>query len=246
MCTLVVASRLWKDQPLLLAANRDEMLSRPAAPPRLHERNGRQILAPVDLEAGGTWLGINDRRVVAAVTNRMVGLPTRNPRRRSRGELVLAALGHRDAPSSVDHMVSSVDPGAYNPFHLLVADAEAAFVLWSDGNTLERRPLDPGVHVVTERSLAGEIPPRETLLVEATSRWPGAPAPTLDEIRGLLSTHGPLVESVCVHAPELGYGTRSSSVIRIFGTGDSHWHEASGPPCQAPHEDQSPVLNRLG
>ena len=68
---------------LQVAANRDEFLKRPAAPPSIWEEGW---LAPRDLEAGGTWLGLNPRGLFVGVTNR-AGVH-RASDRRSRGLLV--------------------------------------------------------------------------------------------------------------------------------------------------------------
>ena len=71
----------------VVAANRDESLGRPAAPPAEVEPG---IVAGRDLEAGGTWLGVNRHGLFVAVTNR--GQPARTPESRSRGLLALEAL----------------------------------------------------------------------------------------------------------------------------------------------------------
>jgi uncharacterized protein with NRDE domain len=104
MCTLLVASRVFDDTPLLVAANRDERLDRPAAPPRLFEARAIPVVAPVDLQAGGTWLGLSARGVFAGITNRF-GVPP-DPARRSRGELVFEALLGADAQAGADRIAA--------------------------------------------------------------------------------------------------------------------------------------------
>ena len=90
MCTLALVSRVWPDTPLLIAANRDELLGRPAAPPGPLAVLPRRAFGPRDLQAGGTWLGLNDAGVFAGLTSRM-GARHGGPRR-SRGLLLLDAL----------------------------------------------------------------------------------------------------------------------------------------------------------
>jgi uncharacterized protein with NRDE domain len=59
------------------------------------------LVAGLDVLAGGSWLGINDWGLVAAVLNRHGSLgPEAN--RRSRGELVLEALDHADAVAAAE------------------------------------------------------------------------------------------------------------------------------------------------
>src|SRR5262247_4444821 len=94
MCTLVLVV----PPPggiLQIAANRDEFLARPAAAP-MPSVDGRW-LAPRDLQAGGTWLGVNAAGLFVGVTNRTSG--PRDATRRSRGLLVLDGLEAADAAS---------------------------------------------------------------------------------------------------------------------------------------------------
>src|SRR5689334_12777158 len=92
MCTLVVATRLVPGFPLVVAANRDERLSRAASPPAF---DGRGFIAPRDEVAGGTWLGLNRHGVFVGVTNRF-GV-AKDDARESRGELVIEGLAAETA-----------------------------------------------------------------------------------------------------------------------------------------------------
>jgi uncharacterized protein with NRDE domain len=131
MCTVVVLHRPGATWPLLLAANRDELSGRPWRPPRRHWPDRPDVVAGLDVEAGGSWLGVNDDGVVAAVLNR-VGSLGRAAGKRSRGELVLEALDHADAAAAAAALLA-LDPDAYRPFNLLVADSRDAFWLRHGG-----------------------------------------------------------------------------------------------------------------
>ena len=48
MCTLLLAVDVWDGARLVVAANRDEVLDRPASGPQLWERGGRRFFAPRD------------------------------------------------------------------------------------------------------------------------------------------------------------------------------------------------------
>src|ERR1044071_8502091 len=96
MCTLVMLRRSEHDWPVIIGANRDEMIGRPAKPPGRHWPDRAEVVAGLDPLAGGSWLGVNDWGVAAAVLNRTGSLgPAAGLR--SRGELVLEALDHADA-----------------------------------------------------------------------------------------------------------------------------------------------------
>jgi Transport and Golgi organisation 2 len=127
MCTVVLLRRPQAPWPLLLAANRDELRSRPWRPPARHWPDRPDVVAGRDVEAGGSWLGVNDDGVVAAVLNRVGSLgPAAG--KRSRGELVLEALDHADAAAAAAALVD-LDADAYRPFNLVVGDARDAFWL---------------------------------------------------------------------------------------------------------------------
>jgi len=127
MCTVVLLRRPRAPWPLLLAANRDERRSRPWRPPARHWPDRPDVVAGLDELAQGSWLGINDYGVVAAILNRSGTLgPAAG--KRSRGELVLEALDHADAGAAAAAL-ADLEPAAYRPFNLIVADQRDAFWL---------------------------------------------------------------------------------------------------------------------
>ena len=69
MCTLIVLHRCVAGRPLVVAANRDEFLARPAEDFAIRTSATGPILSPLDLEAGGTWVGLSQRGVFAGLTN---------------------------------------------------------------------------------------------------------------------------------------------------------------------------------
>ena len=131
MCTLVILRRPDHDWPLIIAANRDEMVDRPWQPPARHWPDRPDVLAGLDELAGGTWLGLNDHGVVAAILNRRGSLGPEDDKR-SRGELVLEALDHAEAEAAATALMH-LDPRAYRTFNLVVADADNCYWLRNRG-----------------------------------------------------------------------------------------------------------------
>jgi hypothetical protein len=127
MCTIVILRRPGHPWPLMLAANRDEMLDRSWLAPGRHWPDRPEVVAGKDETAGGSWLGLNDHGVVAGVLNRVDSLGPA-PGMRSRGELVLEALDHADASTAANYL-SRLDPAAYRSFNLVIADNRDAFWL---------------------------------------------------------------------------------------------------------------------
>src|SRR5206468_12767125 len=110
------------ERPLVVAANRDERLDRPAAAPFLWSGSPR-FIAPRDELAGGTWLGLNEHGLFVGLTNRAGAAP--DPTRRSRGLLVTDALGAASA-AELAARIALLDPRAHSPFLLVWADRAEA------------------------------------------------------------------------------------------------------------------------
>jgi uncharacterized protein with NRDE domain len=231
MCTLIGMWRMFDDTPLIVAANRDERLDRPSLPPVLRELGGRRFLAPTDLSAGGTWLGFNDAETFVGITNRH--LAVKEGPVRSRGLLVIDALAAGSA-RQIDRSVASLDPSLYSGFHLFFADRADAFIVWSDGAHLNRIALAPGIAIVTERSFGAAPTQREDLIRDrvAALRLP----PDDRALIELLSTRAEIgFEGINVSVPDLGYGTRSSTILRLGPSpSDARFLHADGPPDRAP------------
>ncbi len=160
MCSVILLHRPRHDWPLLLAANRDEMISRASRPPGRHWADRPDVIAGYDAFAGGSWLGLNDHGVVAAVLNRAGSLGPA-PDLRSRGELVLEALDHADAMAAADAL-SELNSAAYRPFNLVIADNRDAIWLCNRGagGPLTIRPLSAGLHMITAFDLDDPACPR--------------------------------------------------------------------------------------
>ena len=127
MCTFVILRRPGDNWPVLIAANRDEMIDRPWLPPARHWPDRPEVIAGQDVLAGGSWLGLNDHGVVAGILNRHGSLGPA-PNQRSRGELVLEALDHADAAAAAEAL-GAIEPSAYRTFNLMIADNRDAFWL---------------------------------------------------------------------------------------------------------------------
>jgi uncharacterized protein with NRDE domain len=253
MCTLVLGLALDRRWPVIVAANRDELLARPAEGWGLRDPVGAGLRAatPLDLEAGGTWIGLSSRGVFAGLTNfhlRPGEAPDRS--RRSRGELVPLALSHAGAAQAAE-AVRTLDASRWNPFHLVVADGRGGFLWWYDGEEQGLSRLEPGLHVVTERDREGRGVRGDRL----RARWPADP--TLPLLRGLLTDHGDgparrgaaavagADAATCLHGDPV-YGTRSSAVLRLAPElAASDLWVAEGRPCVTPHLDRADLLLAL-
>lgn len=242
MCTLIIAIGVEEEDGFYAIFNRDEVLGRPAAGPSLIQRSGMRILAPRDERAGGTWLGLNEQGVFAAITNRF-GLSTLD-HHRSRGLLVFEALEFEQAQRAVEHL-RGLSPQQYNGFHLTVMDRRSAFVVRNDTERIDVERLEAGFHLVTERSFGAAESERERWLADRLETLSGLSKPTRRRLRQWMSVHrddDPL-NSTCVHLPDRNYGTRSSTVVEVR----KQWQfaHAVGPPCSTHYSDYREEIDRL-
>lgn len=242
MCTFVMLRRPGHAWPVLIAANRDEMRTRPSRPPGRHWPDRPEVRAGLDLASGGSWLGVNDHGLVAAVMNRE-GTLGALPGKRSRGELVLDALDHAEAAEAAGAL-ADLDPAAYRPFNLVLADPRSAYWLRHGGDgDVGVNPIAPGLHMLSAGELDDLGDPR---IAEYLPRFVAAqvPDPEADDWatwRDLLGSHqgradaGP--ESAMAFERPDGFGTRSGALIAIplypgYGSGPI-WLHAEGRPDEA-------------
>lgn len=241
MCMLVVARRVHPRYPLVVVANRDELLARPTEP--LHDWTTAWdgvagIVAGRDVTAGGTWLAVAPGGRFAAVTNVRESGPV-VPAPASRGKLPVDALtGPVPATEFAQHVV--VDLDRYGPANLLSGDPDE---LWWASNRSTRGPirLDAGIHGLSNAALdtpwpkvVGAVRDVRALIGTDAIDGPDWSGPLLDLLadrrnaspRQLPRTGVPLLREwqLSSRFVRIGswYGTRSTTAVRIdhHGTAD--------------------------
>ena len=241
MCLVFVAWRAHPRYRLLVAANRDEHHARPTAPAApwdaAHARpagEGR-VLAGRDLVAGGAWLGVTAEGRFAALTNYRGSAPP-GPDAPSRGRLVAGFLrGGPDAREYAREVAREAE--RYRGFHLLLADRDALFCVTNvNGGRVTEAPA--GCHGlgndrlnVPEPKVTGGLAEFRRLLLRRE--------PEPDDLFDLLADDEPASEADvrgsgldrAAHSARFvrgpGYGTRSSTVVRIAGNGAIAFEERS-------------------
>ena len=265
MCLLIVLSQMFPELPLVVAANRDEWLARPATTITVLRPESPRILGGRDELAGGTWLATNDAGVVAGLTNRPPG-PAGRLVRRSRGELPLFLAGHTSAAVAADAFARAFRPADYNPCWLLVGDRDSLHYIDMSGSEAEDRPavraLSPGLHILENRELdADSAKTRHVRRLLAGVDQPRG-AELVSFLAGVLRNHEipedaedaaprddgfvrPLAtEAACVHAGP--YGTRSASIVLVPSDRSARpiVHAAETRPCEGAFEDVSALWDR--
>jgi len=254
---LIAMFHVVPDAPLIVAANRDERLDRPAVPMTVLRKSDPRILGGRDELAGGTWLAVNEHGVVAGLTNQP-SADGRDPAKRSRGELPLAFAKYRTAADAVAAVSAELDPTAYNPCWMLVGDRESLFFVGISGESVaEVEQLAPGLHVLENAPLhpiSAKAAFVRSLITDAlpAQRMDDASA-MMSALRSVLGDHRPAVleptdamgrvwpasvSAACVHAE--GYGTRSAMIVSVPAAAVGAAPVvtvADGRPCEEPMYD---------
>jgi uncharacterized protein with NRDE domain len=233
MCLIVFAWRPGHDQPLIVAANRDEFYARPSLP-LAQWPESPQVYAGRDLEAGGTWLGVGAHGRFAALTN--IRDPHRPPGRKSRGELVARFL---TGELPIDDYLSDVVARSpeYGGFNLLIGNHHE---LWHyNARETEAVMLPPGVYGLSNAGLDTPWPkllkakaalsevlddPQPQALLALLGDAQQAPFAELPDTGVGLATET-LLSSVFIASQS--YGTRASTALIVQADGARHMVERS-------------------
>ena len=227
MCILFLAINQHSKYPLLICANRDEFYKRPTMGAHFWSENP-SMLAGKDLQAGGSWLGVNRQGFFAAITNiRSAGKPSSD--KRSRGELVTMAL-QSDSVISMSWLEKNGE--LYNPFNLVYGSLDK--LVCYNSVTKKHIHLADGFHAISNGEL-DDIWPKmakgekqlEAIVNLGQTIEPEQLFSILKDQRkaedGMLPKTGVslewerLLSSIFINSPD--YGTRSSCLLLLESDG---------------------------
>ena len=235
MCLILLAYDAHPLYRLILAANRDEFLSRPAASAAFWD-DYPQILAGMELKEGGSWLGVTRSGRIAAITN------YRAPQSElqdapSRGGVVKGFLA--GSMPTEDYLAFLSKEGAgYNGFNLIFGDMQ--HLCWFSNRGEDAKSLQTGIHGLSNHLLDTPWPKVchgkeavERLIAPGKEIEPDALFAILADRTiapdNLLPETGVgielerLMSPLFITAPT--YGTRSSTVILINREGETSFVE---------------------
>ncbi|XP_071390413.1 transport and Golgi organization protein 2 homolog isoform X2 [Centroberyx affinis] len=254
---------------LILAANRDEFYNRPSKAADFWTTNS-EILSGLDLEygkEGGSWLGINKRGKLAAITNYLEGRA--NPDAQGRGFLVSNYLIEKDLDSYSYLKKVSTESHLYNGFNLITAEFKAKEdIVCYYGNRGSPEPihLKPGIYglsnslletpwrklqqgkcqfssVVNNQSLSCDGLVQELLNVLNNEEL-NTPDPAQEsQGEGYSKSMLQALSAVCVRSPH--YGTRTNTIILIDAAGNVTFTERTMLNCDTSHWSTSSFQFKL-
>ena len=271
MCLIAWNWQPGTEQPLLLAANRDEWLDRPTLPMRWwrpHPTKPTEILSGRDLRSGGIWLGVTRSGRFAAITN--VRDPAlERPLAPSRGLLALRFLlaqHPKDGTPMPDCAPSQYAEAAqfvaheYAGFNLLLGDMARSELIWLSNHPARLCRVEPGVHGLSNAALDTPWPKVRALqaalaqqarrpaagqfaaLEAALTDSNAAPDAQLPST-GVTPAWERALSAAFIRVPgDPGYGTRCSTLLRTDGNSRIHVREIQHQP--APAEPADFIWNR--
>lgn len=238
MCLFIALLDCVPGCPLIIGANREEFYDRPSAPP------GKILGHPStwggrDLRQGGTWLGVNEHGLVAAVTNRP---GTVRPKARSRGLLCLDVLASASVEDALQSIQTALKDNEFSPFNLFVGDGSEGFAISHHHSTTISR-LDRGLCLIPNGEVNDVRMPRvrraQSLLADLTVSGPDQAVTALEKVLSDHESGVPFRDMICVHGTESG--TVSSSILAIWPERmeQSRYLHLQGKPCEKTYKDYS-------
>jgi len=245
MCTVILLHRPHAAWPLIFAANRDEMTGRPWLPPARHWPTRPQVVGGQDVQAGGTWLAMNDSGLIAGVLNRPGSLGPQDGKK-SRGELPLLALEASTLDAAVAR-ITSIDSRDYRSFNMVIAGTGGAVWLKSSGDLAEGAAsvhgIPEGLHMLTAHDLDDLESPR---IRRHLPRFRAAPVPDpaagdwtgwIDRLADRSSETPGIENGAMTIGGSTGFATVSSSLIALANGGEPPiWMFAAGQPDKVSFE----------
>jgi len=251
MCLIVFAWQVLPGVPIIAAANRDEFYDRPATPAAPWPAHP-QVIAGRDLQGGGSWMGVTTEGPngpkFAALTN-IRGPAERRENAPTRGTLVADFLtGELSAPDYIAAIVARGD--VYNGYNLVLGDGENLYWHSNRGGDDARngQALEPGrIYGISNGLLDAPWPKvLRTKAQFASLLCQGAPEDAYFEMLAdttpapdlrLPETGMPIevermLSPVCIESP--GYGTRTSTVVKVYSQGEPELHERIVQPSVVP------------
>ncbi len=234
MCTILFSYKTTPGYRLILAANRDEFLHRDTAPlAYLDDR--KEVLAGRDFQGGGTWLGLNSKGNIGAITN------FREPQivdheSPSRGEILVQYL---TANVTSAGFLSKLEEKAneYRGFNLLLGDKNAMYYYSNRSKGMLK--LRPGIYGLSNHFLDSDWPKVRRGKVLLNKVLSQTTFNTDNLFSMLCDTHQPSKEQLpdtgvdeiwerllaSIFITSTSYGTRSSAVITVKENGYTEFRE---------------------
>jgi len=216
MCLILFAISPNDQDKLVVAANRDEQHQRPTLAANYWKAD-QNVLGGLDLQAGGTWLGLSRGGRFAAVTN-YAELPPDPLPPRSRGALTSNFLQSDVDPQQYLQEVDQ-DADQYRGFNLILSSGGTTW--YYSNRSREMKALEPGFYGLSNQLLDCNWPKvisaRQDLISLSDSGF------KTEGLFNLLAHKGDGTDHSARFIIGEKYGTSVCTVVRL--TSEKHYFE---------------------
>lgn len=243
MSLLAIVYHLVPEAPILVAYNREGFFDRLYPAPSIQSGKPR-ILASLDQQSGGTYLGINQNGMLVGVVPRRK--PNAPVKPRSRGALARELLKARSARQAVDLAMTELQTNLYPGVNFVIADSDFGWVVES-GRENVVSDLDQGLAIIGEHGLDNPRDDRSNMARRLlTLQTLDSPVKFLAIASKVFARNSiePGRPSMVVREPN--YGTISSTLVSLGSKPrDAIYQYSNGSPDQSKFEDYSPLLRDI-
>lgn len=147
MCTISLTTHPENPDGFILTSNRDEASERKTFPPDFKTENNRILLFPEDAVAGGSWIGVSDRkRVLCLMNGGFIAHKREDAYRMSRGLVLKDWL----IAENIETEIQNYNLKDIEPFTVVIADWSsklffAEFVWDGSQKHFKKLPLYPQI-----------------------------------------------------------------------------------------------------
>jgi uncharacterized protein with NRDE domain len=243
MSLLAIVYHLVPEAPILAAFNREESLDRICSTPAIQSGKPR-VLASVDQNTGGTYLGVNQNGMFVGVVRRKKPGIALSPR--SRGALAREMLKCNSAQAALDFALEELHSGQYGGANFCVADQDGGWVIQSTKET-DVVELEQGLCVISDRDLNDPRDERAAMARRLlTLQTLDSPVKFLAIASKVLARTPTVSGRPSMVVKEKDYGTVSSALISLGKKPrDAIYQYSNGSPDQSKFEDYSPALRDI-
>lgn len=243
MGILAIQYKSIADSPILIAMNREESYSRPFQAPRIQSGRPR-VVCGIDRKTNGTWAGVNQHGMFAAVVNCNKRSVPYDPR--SRGLLCKELLACRTAEEAIERAVRELETGCYAGGNFLCVDRTSGGVIYG-GNEIDVELLKPGLHILTANRMDDREDPRQEFVrrlltlhqIDTAVAFLAVASQTFSRKPDANGKRGIIVS-------DSDYGTICSMLVSLTEkTHRSIMQFANGAPNEKPFEDVSALLRQV-
>ena len=243
MCISAILYRVARNTPILVAANREESFARPTQHPKIQPGTPR-VICGIDRQANGTWFGVNQHGLFAAVANRRKTFVPPEPR--SRGLLCRDLLDRHTAREAAEYAAKELSTGHYAGANYVCADGKFAAVVHG-GNRVEIVELTPGLHTLSDGDVDDPNDDRHEFVRRMLTLHKLDSAVTFLAVASRIFSRKPDSlgrRGLVVTGTE--YGTVSSTLLSLpRKIQQAIYQYTPGPPSEHPYEDLSALLRQV-